>query len=183
MIALSSLCLASSAQLRADDQALLFDPNGYRIEQFRAPVPATVDDAKTIHVEHLRRLLDTADGAVVLIDVLPAPPRPPRLAEGTLWLPPPHLSIPGANWLPNVGFGRLSDELDAYFRASLRRLTDADKTRPVVIFCEADCWMSWNAARRAAEYGYASVYWYPEGTTGWEQAGHALAVVAPAPAD
>jgi PQQ-dependent catabolism-associated CXXCW motif protein len=82
-----------------------------------------------------------------------------------------------------VGFGRLSDELDAYFRDSLRRLTDADNARPVVIFCEADCWMSWNAARRAAEYGYTSVYWYPEGTTGWVRAGHELAVAAPAPAD
>jgi rhodanese-related sulfurtransferase len=32
--------------------------------------------------------------------------------------------------------------------------------------------MSWNAAKRATEeYGYTQVYWYPEGTTGWEAAG------------
>jgi rhodanese-related sulfurtransferase len=31
--------------------------------------------------------------------------------------------------------------------------------------------MSWNAARRAAEWGYSRVHWYPEGTTGWVAAG------------
>lgn len=183
MIGLSSLCLASSAPLRADDQALLFEPNGYRIDQFRGPVPATVDAATTINTEALRRLLATTRDAAVLIDVLPAPPRPPGLAETSLWLPPPHHSLPRAVWLPNVGYGRLSKQLDTYFRANLARLTQSDKTRPVVVFCQADCWMSWNAARRAAEYGYASVYWYPRGTTGWEEAGYELAVVQPLPMD
>jgi rhodanese-related sulfurtransferase len=27
--------------------------------------------------------------------------------------------------------------------------------------------MSWNAAKRAMEYGYSNVTWYPEGTDGW----------------
>jgi len=174
MIALSSLCLASSAQLRADDRALLFDSAGYRIDAFRAPVPAKVQGAKTLDTEGLRRLLTARPDATVLIDVLPAPPRPPRLANGTLWLPTPHQSLPAANWLPNVGYGRLSDALEHYFRSNLERLTDADKHRAVVIFCQADCWMSWNAARRAAAYGYSSVYWYPDGTTGWVGAGHPL---------
>ena len=179
MITLSSLCLASSAQLRADDQALLFDPTGYRIDQFRAPVPATVQGARTIDTEGLRRLLMAEPGATVLIDVLPAPPRPPRLASSTLWLPAPHHSLPTTTWLPNVGYGRLSDALEHYFRSNLARLTDSDKHRPVVIFCQADCWMSWNAARRAAEYGYTSVYWYPDGTTGWEVAGYPLEPTKP----
>ncbi len=183
VIALSSLCLTSSAQLRADDQALLFAPNGYRIDQFRAPVPTTVEGANTVDTAALRRLLNRAGESVALIDVLPAPPRPAKLAADTLWLPAPHHSLPNATWLPNVGYGRISDEIDAYFRANLARLTNSDQDRPVVVFCQADCWMSWNAARRAAEYGYASVYWYPEGTTGWEQAGYALAVVRPVPAD
>jgi PQQ-dependent catabolism-associated CXXCW motif protein len=179
MIALSSLCLASSAQLRADDQALLFDPTGYRIDEFRAPVPATVQGAKTIDTEGLRRLLMAEPSATVLIDVLPAPPRPPRLASSTLWLPAPHHSLPTTAWLPNVGYGRLSDALDQYFRSNLERLTESDKHRPVVIFCEAECWMSWNAARRAAEYGYTSVYWYPDGTTGWEAEGYPLEPTQP----
>jgi PQQ-dependent catabolism-associated CXXCW motif protein len=33
-----------------------------------------------------------------------------------------------------------------------------------------DCWMSWNAAKRAVEWGYSSVIWYPAGADGWEDA-------------
>jgi PQQ-dependent catabolism-associated CXXCW motif protein len=39
-----------------------------------------------------------------------------------------------------------------------------------VIYCLADCWMSWNAAKRALADGYANVAWYPDGTDGWERA-------------
>jgi hypothetical protein len=28
--------------------------------------------------------------------------------------------------------------------------------------------MSWNAARRALEWGYTAVIWYPDGTDGWD---------------
>jgi rhodanese-related sulfurtransferase len=28
--------------------------------------------------------------------------------------------------------------------------------------------MSWNAAKRALEFGYQRVIWYPEGTDGWK---------------
>jgi rhodanese-related sulfurtransferase len=28
--------------------------------------------------------------------------------------------------------------------------------------------MSWNAAKRAASLRYTRVYWYPDGTNGWE---------------
>ena len=27
--------------------------------------------------------------------------------------------------------------------------------------------MSWNAAKRALEYGYSDVTWFPDGTDGW----------------
>ena len=84
-------------------------------------------------------------------------------------------------WLPNVGYGRVSDTLDRYFRANLQRLTNDDPARPVIIYCLADCWMSWNAARRAAEYGYKRILWYPEGTDGWAAAGLPLARSTPAP--
>jgi rhodanese-related sulfurtransferase len=30
--------------------------------------------------------------------------------------------------------------------------------------------MSWNAAKRAASWGYRRVYWYRDGTDGWEAA-------------
>jgi PQQ-dependent catabolism-associated CXXCW motif protein len=40
----------------------------------------------------------------------------------------------------------------------------------LVIYCQADCWMSWNAAKQALSYGYTNVAWYPEGTDGWQRA-------------
>jgi len=157
----------------------LFSPDGYRISQFRAPVPKFVSGAVTVttgEVEALR-----ANGQVVLIDVLPAPPRPRGLPASSLWLPPERRNIPGSLWLPNVGYGRLSDALDQYFRRNLASATGGRRQAPMVFYCLADCWMSWNAAKRAVEYGYGKVYWYPAGTTGWEAAGLPLARGEPAP--
>jgi PQQ-dependent catabolism-associated CXXCW motif protein len=37
----------------------------------------------------------------------------------------------------------------------------------LVLYCLANCWMSWNAAKRALSLGYSDVAWYPEGTDGW----------------
>ena len=50
----------------------------------------------------------------------------------------------------------------------------ATPQRLLVIYCQADCWMSWNAAKRALSYGYPNVAWYPDGTDGWERAGLAV---------
>jgi PQQ-dependent catabolism-associated CXXCW motif protein len=108
----------------------------------------------------------------VFVDVLPSPPRPAGLPAGTIWQPPSRDTIPGAAWLPNVGLGELAPETDRYFRDNLDRLVGGDTARPVVFFCQSDCWMSWNAARRAiTEYGFGEVLWYPHGTDGWEAAG------------
>ena len=41
--------------------------------------------------------------------------------------------------------------------------------------------MSWNAAKRALEYGYRSVYWLPEGTEGWELFDYPLEEATPLP--
>jgi PQQ-dependent catabolism-associated CXXCW motif protein len=149
---------------------LLFAADGYRVAEFRAPVPDAVPGGSTITTQQLQTMLKTGD--VVLIDVLPTPVKPKDRPAHLLWLPPPRHNIPGSHWLPNVGFGALSVELEHYFKANLARFTQGDKAKKLVIYCLADCWMSWNAAKRAAtEYGYSAVYWYPDGTTGWEAAG------------
>ena len=41
--------------------------------------------------------------------------------------------------------------------------------------------MSWNAAKRALTYGYSQVYWFPEGTDGWDAAGLPLEPSEPEP--
>jgi PQQ-dependent catabolism-associated CXXCW motif protein len=181
LVCLSSFGLLSSAAPLAGGQTLFFSSDGYRIDRFRDQVPDGVPGARTIHTAELRQLTESAATRPLLIDVLPSPPRPANLAPNALWLPPVRRNIPGSVWLPNVGYGRLSDDLEGYFRGNLGRLTGKDPARILVIYCLADCWMSWNAARRAAEYGYRRVYWYPEGTDGWERAGLPLVAATPIP--
>lgn len=145
----------------------LTEPDGYRMENYRAPVPATLAGATVLDDMGARALWET--GAAVFIDVLPRAPKPKNLPEGTIWRDKARHSIPGAVWLVNVGYGAIAAETDAYFREGLARATEGDKTRPVVFFCLAECWMSWNAAKRALGYGYTSVHWYPDGTDGWTE--------------
>lgn len=180
---LSLFCLLVSAisVVEGQEQRDLFDDNGYRMQQFRSPVPDRVPGARTILTAEVKAFVDSAHPAPVLIDVLPTPPKPEGLSATALWLPPNRYNIPSSTWLPNVGYGRLSDELDNYFRINLEGLSGGDRERPIIIYCLADCWMSWNAARRAAEYGYSQILWYPEGTTGWEEAELPLDVSTPQP--
>jgi len=151
----------------------------YRMSDYRAPTPDTVPGARTLNTAEVEEL--ARSGGAVLIDVYPAPPRPAGLAPDAVWIPKARQTIPGAVWLPNVGYGALPDRIEAYFRDNLERLTEGRRDRPVVFFCEPDCWMSWNAALRAVEYGYSAVRYYPEGAAGWAAAGLALAPLQPVP--
>ena len=90
----------------------------------------------------------------VFIDVYPHAPKPDNLPADTLWRETTHQSIENAVWLPNVGYGVLSAATDAYFRRYLETLTNHDKAKQLVFFCLRNCWMSWNAAKRALSYGY-----------------------------
>ena len=94
---------------------------------------------------------------------------------------PPRYNIPESVWLANVGFGALAPEVESYFRSNLARLTKDRKGTSLLFYCLADCWMSWNAAKRALEFGYTAVYWYPEGTDGWPAAGGELERNEPVP--
>lgn len=155
------------------------EPEGYREDDYRAPVPATLAGATVVDAEAAHALWEK--GGVAFIDVLPRAPKPDKLPEGTIWHEKPRLSIPGAVWLPNVGYGRIAAVTDAYFRAGLERATGGDRGHPVLFFCLEDCWMSWNAARRALEYGYTTVYWLPEGTDGWSFFDYPVEEVQPEP--
>jgi PQQ-dependent catabolism-associated CXXCW motif protein len=144
------------------------EPPGYRMENYRAPLPATLAGAAVLSTAEVAALW--RQRGAVFIDVLPRPPKP-DLPEGTLWREPPHFDIPGSVWLADVGYGALAPEMTDFYRDNLERLTQGEKSRPLVIYCRAECWMSWNAARRAVEWGYSGVHWYPDGIEGWEASG------------
>ena len=168
------LTLASHQGLQAQS---VEEPEGYRMSAFRAPVPASLSGAEVVSNDQARQLHDA--GQVIFIDVLPRPPKPKKLAADVVWRPRKRSNIPGSVWLPNVGFGALNPETESYFRDNLARLTNDDKAAPILIYCMADCWMSWNAAKRALSYGYSKVYWYPDGTDGWQVLGGKLEASEP----
>ncbi len=120
-------------------------------------------------------------GQTAFIDVLPRAPKPKNLPKGTIWHEKPRLSIPGSLWLPNVGYGRIAEVTADYFRTILAKATGGDRKHAVLFFCLDECWMSWNAAKRALEYGYETVYWYPDGTDGWTFEDYPVERVEPEP--
>ena len=155
------------------------EPTEYRTDHYRGPVPATLNGAIVIGPEEAHDLW--VSGVAGFVDVLPQPPKPANLPKGTIWRDKARNTIPGALWMPNVGYGAIADVTAAYFRAGLEAATSGDKDRPVVIFCLEDCWMSWNAAKRAVEWGYGAVYWLPEGSDGWALWGYPLDRATPYP--
>jgi PQQ-dependent catabolism-associated CXXCW motif protein len=136
------------------------------MDDYRAPTPKTVAGAVVLDTDAAHQLWES--GAAVWIDVLPVPRRPEGLPPSALWMPLPHRDIPGSLWLPDIGRGALSPGLEDFFRKHLEAATKGRLDAPVVFYCLADCWMSWNAAKRAASWRYKQVYWYRDGTDGWE---------------
>jgi PQQ-dependent catabolism-associated CXXCW motif protein len=160
------LGLAVVANLAAHAQPS--EPEGYRMEDYRAPTPVTVAGGTVLDTDAAHKLWEA--GGAVWIDVLPTPRRPENLPASALWMPLPHRDIPGSVWLPDIGRGALSPELESYFRDYLKAATSGHRDVPVAFYCLADCWMSWNAAKRAASWGYTQIYWYRDGIDGWNAA-------------
>lgn len=156
------------------------EPDGFRLGDYRAPVPATLHGATVLHLDAMRRIVDRAED--VLIDVLPAPRRPESMRPGMPWLPQPHESLPGAHWWPDAGRGALSAGFEAQLRERLAAIAGPDRQKLLVFFCLSECWMSWNAAKRAVGWNYR-VAWYPDGVDVWKAAGLPTDAVEPVPFD
>jgi len=159
--------------------AEVLEPDGYRLEDYRAPTPATLRGAAAIGTQEAEKIWRSRIAS--FIDVLPRPPRPRNLPEGTLWRDKPRANIPDSIWLPDTGYGELALSMADYFAKGLEKATRGDRARLIVLYCLADCWMSWNAAKRALLLGYPNVAWYREGTDGWLAAGLPLSDATPEP--
>jgi PQQ-dependent catabolism-associated CXXCW motif protein len=141
------------------------EPSDFRMEEYGAPTPATLHGATVLDTDQARGLWEKRLAA--FIDVLPRPPRPTGLPASTIWRPKPRFDVPGSIWLPDTGYGALAPAMEQYFEYSLEQTTAGDRGHTIVFYCKADCWMSWNAAKRAMTLGYTNVAWYPEGVDGW----------------
>jgi PQQ-dependent catabolism-associated CXXCW motif protein len=154
---------------QAHPQQSVPEPGGYRTENYRAPVPATLSGARVLTTAEAEAIWRARTG--VFVDVLPRPPKPPNLPEGTVWRDKPRFNIPGSIWLPDTGYGKLAVRTEDYLGRGIERASGGNKAALLVLYCQENCWMSWNAAKRVLSYGYSNVAWYPEGTEGWERAG------------
>ena len=172
---LLGMAITSCAGEQEEETDVVPEPTEYRTTDYRSPVPATLKGARVIEAEEARQLWQ--DKKAVFIDVFPRAPKPPNLPKNTIWRDPPHMSIDGAVWLPNVGYGVLAPHVSDYLNKHLKRLSGGDASKPLVFFCLKDCWMSWNTAKRAIALGYSSVIWFSDGTDGWQEAGEDLARV------
>lgn len=156
---------ASSGAAAADEDADygVAATRELRLAEYAAPTPREAPGARTIGTPQLRAWLER-DAALrpLLFDVVGG--------EG-------HDSLPGAVWLPGAGRGHsFADAVQAKLAQALQRLSGRDTRRAMVFFCaSAQCWLSYNAALRAAALGYSAVYWYRGGIEAWIAAGGELA--------
>lgn len=173
------LMVAMPASPFAKIESLVSEPASFRLNDYRAPVPATVDG-------HLA--LTTGQAAdlwrghkAVFIDTLPQAPRPEGLPTNTIWHPKLRYDIPGSVWLPDTGYGELASITKLYFEHGLQQATSGDRSLHVIFYCLASCWMSWNATKRARMLGYSNVDWYADGTDGWAASDLPLELRDPVP--
>jgi PQQ-dependent catabolism-associated CXXCW motif protein len=173
--ALALLALAGHA---AGAQQTPAEPSGYRMSNYRGLTPATLAGARVVTTAEAAKLWKVG---AVFVDVLPHAPRPANLPAGTIWHDKPRMDIPGSIWLPDTGYGALAPVTEKYLHDGLAGVTGGDQTRWLVFYCMKDCWMSWNAAKRALSIGYKHVAWYPDGVDGWQAANLPLQKARPAP--
>ncbi|MBA4131977.1 MAG: hypothetical protein C0519_11190 [Hyphomicrobium sp.] len=165
-LAAAALVAATAYATEIPTTGTEFDTStGYRTSRYRAPLPEWAPGSTRIFAADLPALIN--DQKAILLDVMAAEGGGYDPATGEWRLTKVHDTIPGAIWLPEVGRGRIDPRIERYFRDTLARLTAGDKSRAIIIFCQSDCWMSWNAVRRAALLGYQHIYWLPEGIDGW----------------
>ena len=122
-IVLAAALLLIAVAAWADD--LVAEPPGYRTENYRAPVPTTLNGARVLSTSETEAIWRTKSAA--FIDVLPRPPKPKSLPVGTVWREQPRLDIPGSIWLPDTGYGVLAAATEDYLK---RGLAQASGGRP-----------------------------------------------------
>lgn len=171
LILMASLLLTSTALAEAP----LFSADGYRLSHYRSPTPLSHDYARTLDTAALQQLLRERP-ETRLIDVYRRQWLHGQFIEDDL-----HANLPNSLWLANTGDGELAAQWQDYFRKHLQQASQGNKAWPLVFYCRADCWLGWNAVKRAHHLGYSNLYWYRDGIDAWQQAGLPLLPAQPLP--
>lgn len=132
-----------------------------RLAGHASPTPRAIPGARTVSTAELQAMLELPPAdRPFLFDVL----------GGT-----GHDSIPGAIWLADAGRGSsFDDEIQDRLARTLSFIAGGNAQRTMIFFCaNTGCWLSYNAALRAARLGY-TVGWYRGGIDAWIAAGGSL---------
>jgi len=156
-----------------------FNDDGYRSDHYLSPIPDALPGGRVLTLKETLTLYTDPD--VVLIDVLSAGDVEPDPFDGSWSIDDPHNNIPGSVWLPNVGRGYLDETMSRYFEEQLSQSSKKNFDAQLIFYCIDDCWMAWNAAKRAMTLGYTNVSWFRRGMTVWEPGNHPVAVARAVP--
>jgi PQQ-dependent catabolism-associated CXXCW motif protein len=156
-------------------ETLLFSAEGYRIDLYRSPTPNQLPGATIVDTPALQRLLEQKPRPL-LVDVYRR-----QWLHGQFIEDQPHENLPGSHWLANTGDGELTPQWQDYFAGNLKKLTAGDPMKPLVFYCRSDCWLSWNAVKRAGAMGYKKLYWYRDGLDAWQAASLPVSPARPEP--
>ncbi len=120
------------------------------------PTPTTIPGGLVISTEAFWTTLQQNQGGIAIFDVL----------GGQEILPGAYAASPAA------APGNFNDQTQQEFGQFLMQVTGGNKQVPVLFYCQSPhCWMSYNAALRAINMGYAQVLWYRGGIEAWKRAG------------
>ncbi len=123
-------------------------------------VPEEIPGVETVGVDTVKALIGSGAAA---FDVRPAR----ALAKGTI-PETGHLLYDDSKSKKAVNYDSSQDKFDV---AKL----PADKTAPVVLYCQGDtCWRSYKASIAAREAGYTNIKWFRGGTPEWQGQGFEL---------
>jgi PQQ-dependent catabolism-associated CXXCW motif protein len=123
-----AICFVAFDALEAQSQDPPPEPTGYRMEDYRAPTPATLAGARVVRMAEADQLWKAR---AAFVDVLPNVPRPARndLARKDV---DEHSGqhLAAGNRLRHALGG-----IQRYLRSSLERITNGDHARWLVIYC------------------------------------------------
>ena len=124
------------------------EPDEYRIDNYRAPVPATLSGARVLTTAEAEAIWRDKQG--VFIDVLP---RAAKAEESSRRHGLARQAAQKHSRQPLAARHRLRKTCRRRSKiisgSGLARASGGNKAALLVIYCQDDCWMSWNAAKRA----------------------------------
>lgn len=122
--------------------------------------PTALPGATTVSVAEAKCLVELLDKTLVVVSVVGGDEQLPGFINGLD---------------SEIYTGAEGADSDAKAKSLLNEVTGGDINRPLLFYCASlNCYMSYNAAIRAARLGYRRIYWMRAGIEAWVEAGYPI---------